>query len=90
MLGGPFSVCCRSSFWLGGDGGPWWRRKDETEERDGREGEIYSEIPDDGIEILGGELVTVYLELEEGAPRFIVVVLADITHVVDGLDAQDG
>jgi hypothetical protein len=47
-------------------------------------------IPDNIIEILAGNRQTVDLSLEEGEPGFVVVVLADVAHVVDGGYAQEG
>ena len=52
-------------------------------------GSKYSEIPNNGIEILGRDLVTVYFALEQGAPRFVVRVLAHVAHVVYRLDAKE-
>jgi hypothetical protein len=43
----------------------------------------YSVIPNDGIEILGGDGKTVYFALKKCTPGFIVPAFTDVAHMVD-------
>lgn len=77
-------------FWWGLGGARRKNQRSGTVIERNKGGRSYSKVSEDGVEVLSGDLVIFHLTLKQRAPRFIVVILADVAHMVYGLNPKDG